>query len=81
MKTFITSLAIGIVLTYTSCQGSGTDAKPAEMQQTGVPKIENIYGFTMKDIDGNDVPLSKYKGKVLVIINVASKCGLTPQYK
>src|SRR5262245_58754010 len=32
--------------------------------------------FTMKDIDGKDVPLSKYKGKPVLIVNVASKCGL-----
>jgi glutathione peroxidase len=38
--------------------------------------------FTMKDIDGKDVELAKtYKGKVVLIVNVASKCGLTPQYE
>lgn len=37
--------------------------------------------FTVKDIDGNDVALSKYKGKVVLIVNVASKCGFTPQYR
>jgi glutathione peroxidase len=35
----------------------------------------------MKNIDGKDVPLSKFKGKVVMVVNVASKCGLTPQYK
>eukprot|EP00250_Pteridium_aquilinum_P005452 c15541_g1_i1 orf=200-931(+) len=36
-----------------------------------------IYDFTVKDIDGNDVSLSTFKGKVLLIVNVASRCGLT----
>jgi len=37
--------------------------------------------FTMTDIDGASQPLSAYKGKVVLIVNVASQCGLTPQYK
>jgi glutathione peroxidase len=36
--------------------------------------------FTVKDIDGKDVNLADYKGKVVMVVNVASKCGLTPQY-
>jgi glutathione peroxidase len=36
---------------------------------------------TVKDIDGKDVNLADYKGKVVLIVNVASKCGFTPQYK
>ncbi|CAL5414083.1 unnamed protein product [Camellia sinensis] len=38
---------------------------------------KSIYDFTVKDIRGNDVPLSNYNGKVVLIVNVASKCGLT----
>ena len=40
----------------------------------------SVYDFTVKDKKGNDVSLSEYKGKVLVIVNTATKCGLTPQY-
>jgi glutathione peroxidase len=42
---------------------------------------KTVYDFTMKDIDGKDVSLSQYNGKVLLIVNVASLCGNTPQYK
>lgn len=39
-----------------------------------------IYKFTVKDRKGNDVSLSDYKGKVLLIVNTATRCGFTPQY-
>jgi len=41
----------------------------------------NIYDFNVKDINGQEISMSKYKGKTLLIVNVASKCGFTPQYE
>ena len=41
----------------------------------------NVYDFTVKDAEGNDTSLSQYQGKVLLIVNTAIKCGLTPQYE
>ena len=41
----------------------------------------NFYDFTAKKINGTEVSMSDYKGKVLLILNTASKCGLTPQLK
>ena len=40
----------------------------------------SLYDFPLKDIDGKDTSLKPYAGKVLLIVNVASKCGFTPQY-
>ena len=39
-----------------------------------------IYDFTVKDIQGNDLSLEKFKGKVMLIVNTASNCGFTKQY-
>jgi glutathione peroxidase len=41
---------------------------------------KSIYDFTMNSIDGEPTPLSKYQGKVVLLVNVASRCGFTPQY-
>jgi len=40
----------------------------------------SVYDFTLKSIDGQPTPLSEYHGKVLLLVNVASHCGYTPQY-
>lgn len=42
---------------------------------------KNFYDFTVKTIDGKELPLSTFKGKKVLVVNVASKCGFTPQYK
>jgi glutathione peroxidase len=49
--------------------------------QTLALTAASVYDVPLKDIDGKDTSLKAYQGKVLLVVNVASKCGLTPQYK
>src|SRR6476646_2797586 len=44
-------------------------------------KVSSPLDYTLKDIDGKDYDLSKLKGKVILLVNVASECGYTPQYE
>ena len=41
---------------------------------------ESVYNFTLPSIDGEPTSLASYKGKVILLVNVASRCGFTPQY-
>lgn len=72
----LTAFVVGVALTA-AAYSFGLILNPSPSDP---PKERSMYEFTMKDIDGNDVKLEKYKGSVLMLVNVASKCGLTPQY-
>jgi glutathione peroxidase len=63
-----TVLALGLLGVVTSAQAGG-------------PAPKSVHDFTMKRIDGKQQKLSAYKGNVVLVVNVASKCGLTPQYE
>ena len=56
-------------------------AHAQKQMKTGEKQMSSIYDFTVNDIDGNPVKLEQYKGKAVLIVNVASKCGNTPQYE
>lgn len=71
----ISRLLSGVLLLAASAVVVATVAPNSE-----AGPIKGPLDFTVKNIDGKDVPLSKYKGSVVLIINTASKCGFTPQY-
>src|SRR5690242_11694020 len=54
--------------------------EPTTRPADGAAPKASPLDFAVKDIDGKDVNLADYKGKVVMIVNVASKCGFTPQY-
>ena len=53
----------------------------ASVSDAGAANPRSVYDFKARANGGKDVPLSQYKGKVLLIVNTASRCGFTPQYE
>lgn len=67
----------GFALKAGICSGFSSNSRVQFGVFAAAATGKSIYDFTVKDIDRKEVPLSKYKGKVLLIVNVASQCGLT----
>jgi len=76
-KKLIIILGIGyFILTLLGCKVIKT--RPNAMMNPG---SKSFYDITAKSIDGEEIKMSEYKGKKILIVNVASECGYTPQYK
>lgn len=60
---------------------SGTTMAEEKKAAASAEQADSVHDFKMESLAGKEVDLSKYKGKVLLIVNVASRCGATPQYE
>ena len=78
MKTKYFKFFLSLLCFVASCTANGNSNAAASIANAGATK--SVYDFTMKDIDGNEVSLSQYKGKIIVIVNTASQCGLVGQF-
>lgn len=81
MKSFI-KIWIALLFTFIALQCIGQNKQ--EQNNSNNNKMQathTLYDFVVKDIDGKDFDLASLKGKKVLVVNVASKCGLTPQYK
>ena len=77
------SLLLLAAFSFTACFNSSKVAsRPAEASTTAaMTKTSPVLpDFTVNSLDGKPVSLSQYRGKKIIILNVASKCGYTPQY-
>ncbi|WP_159799044.1 glutathione peroxidase [Flavobacterium sp. MK4S-17] len=72
-------LTCGLLLL--SCQNQAQNKQENKTQKIKPMAKQTIYQFKVKDLYGNDFDFSTLKGKKIIIVNTASKCGLTPQYK
>jgi glutathione peroxidase len=75
MRARIGILLVALVLA--AAARTGVAEAPAGVKD----KVAPVLNFKMKGLDGKQVDLSKFQGKVVLIVNVASECGLTPQYE
>ena len=81
MKSFI-KIWIALLFTFIALQCIGQNKQ--EQNNSNNNKMQathTLHDFVVKDIDGKDFDLASLKGKKVLVVNVASKCGLTPQYK
>ncbi len=79
MKNLVYIATFALVLF--SCQNQAQPKKSDKIMSTAVTAKENIYQFKVEDLSGKTFDFSTLKGKKVIIVNTASKCGLTPQYK
>lgn len=88
-STFLLQAAalMGVLVLSVACRqpaaGTTSTSIPMETQNTNMAAVANsaFYDFKLTSLEGEDIDFSKYKGKKVLLVNTASECGFTPQYK
>lgn len=72
--------AIGTLTGFWGCNPVSTRPGTASVSMKETPNGPSFYSFTVNSLEGAPVSLTQYEGKKIIVLNVASKCGFTPQY-
>jgi glutathione peroxidase len=73
-------IILATVLSLTCITALAKTGHKKEISNAETPPAKNIYDFKIKSLEGGTIDFSQYKGKKILIVNTASKCGFTPQY-
>ncbi len=74
-------LSSALIACVSGTEQNKTTSKVSSMNQATTDSTKNIYGFKVAALDGSTIDFASFKGKKILIVNTASECGYTPQYK
>jgi glutathione peroxidase len=77
----IKTLAISLALLSCGVQNNGAESKKTISQTQPLPASKSIHEFKVEGLEGGTIDFSTFKGKKILVVNTASECGYTPQYK
>lgn len=80
MSRFVPAVTVFLMLAAASVVSAAPTTQPSTRPSEASASTPPVLQFHMQSLDGKDVDLAQYKGKVILMVNTASKCGYTPQY-